>query len=214
VSAPFWSLLVALSALSAGSTRHSPAVVRPGGPPDTLVASPGASTVRWRATAFDGRTRVGGTVRLSSGMMVLRHEMLTSGRFTIDMGSITTDRGADARAITRHDQEAGRYASAFLMKRWPTAVFTSSGMERVGPSRWRVSGSLAMHGRSQPLSFDADVRWVETGHLVATSTFTIDRRRWGIAPRDSSLANRLVDDVMEVSVTLDARRRANAVAVR
>jgi polyisoprenoid-binding protein YceI len=214
VSAPFWSLLLALSALGAGVTHPVPVVVRAGGPPDTLVANPGVSAVRWRATAFDGRTRLGGTARLARGMMVLRHEMLTSGSFTIDMGSVTTDRAENARTVDSHDAEAMRYSSAFLMKRYPTAVFTSSGMERIGPSRWRVSGALAMHGTSQPLSFDADVRWVETGHLVATTTLMIDRRRWGIAPRDSSIANRMVDDMMEVAVTLDARRRTNAVAVR
>ena len=202
-----WTTLVAISAIglarspvaSPPSLPEAPVRVAVGGPPDTLVASPRASSIRWRATGLGGRGTRAGMVGLASGVVVLRHEQLTSGAFVIDMRSL---------------DPALRGATAFDAERYPTAEFRSSRAKRTGQATWQVSGALTMRGITKPLTFETSVRWEELGHMVATSAFTIDRRQWGIGTGDAGLAGAVADNDISISISLDARRKQAAVATR
>jgi len=146
-----------------------------GGPPDTLVVDPRASSATWSAAGAPARH---GTVGISSGLLVSRHEVLTTGRFTIDLSNL-------------HDGQ-------------PAASFITRGAARVGPARWRVTGDLTLHGVTRPLTFDADVRWPEPGHMVASGAFRVRGTPFGLTLDTSGPAG----DELLVNVTLDARRRA------
>ena len=202
-----WTALVAASALGLAAApvatprmSAAPVVhVTSGGKPDTLVADPRATTIRWRGTGLGGRGAREGTVGLANGMLVIRHEQLTSGSFTIDMRSLDGAlRGADFLDVARY----------------PTATFRSTGATRVGTSRWQVSGDLTMRGITKPITFDTDVRWEEVGHMIAESTITLDRRQWEIGSAASTIADAAVDHDIRLSVSLDARRKQAAVAAR
>lgn len=202
-----WTALVAASALGfLASPVATPGMVgaptvheRSGGKPDTLVADPRATTIRWRGTGLGGRGVREGTVGLANGMLVIRHEQLTSGSFTIDMRSLDRSlRGADWLDVARH----------------PTATFRSTGATRVGTARWRVSGDLTMRGITKSIAFDTDVRWEEVGHMIAVSTITLDRRQWEIGSGAPAIADAAVDHDIQLSVSLDARRTQAAVATR
>lgn len=210
------TLGVALASLS-GPTPALDAsdLRRMGGPPDTLVADPAASSIRWKGTKFGGRGKHEGTIALASGQFVIRHEQLTSGTFTIDMRSIeVTDIPASDPVPRRRLRNHLLNADFFDVERFPTAVFKSTGAKRIGPARWQVSGDLTMRGVTKPVTFATDIRWVETGHMVATSALTLDRQRWGVAYRGSTLTNDLVDDEFELAISLDARRKQARVARR
>ena len=207
MTSTMFTALVAASALGLlASPRAVPRVngaptvhAMPGGKPDTLVADPRATTIRWRGAGLGGRGMREGTVGLANGMLVIRHEQLTSGSFTIDMRSLDGSlRGADFLDVARH----------------PTATFHSTGAKRVGTSRWQVSGDLTMRGITKPITFDTDVRWEEVGHMIAVSTITLDRRQWAIGSGAPAIANAAVDRDIQLSVSLDARRKQAAVAVR
>jgi hypothetical protein len=171
-----------------------------GGPPDTLLVNPRASSIHWRGSGLGGRATREGTISMAKGgMFVIRHEQLTSGVFLIDMRQLDGPMAGEA---------------LFDVGRYPTAVFTSTGMKRVGPSRWQVSGNLELHGVTRPLTFDADVRWEELGHLVATSSVTLDRRQWEIGTRGAGIADDVADPGIQLTITLDARRKQAAVATR
>jgi polyisoprenoid-binding protein YceI len=217
-----WTTIVALSSLGlAASTIDLP---RPaaaaagafvaGGPPDTLVVDPRASSIRWKGTGLGGRGAREGTVNLMSGMFVIRHERLTSGTFTVDMRSMTVAGAPILAPASRRLGERLRAVDFFDVGRHPTTVFESTGATRVGQARWRVTGDLTMRGVTRGIAFEADVAWPETGHMVATSTFVIDRRQWGVANDVSGLAEDLVDDDIRISLVLDARRKQAKVASR
>jgi polyisoprenoid-binding protein YceI len=201
-----WTTVAALSALGVIAspsprtpTSTSPAYTAAGGPPDTLVVDPRASTIRWQATGLGGQGSRGGTVAMAGGMFVIRHERLTSGTFTIDMRSLDGAlRGPDYLDVARY----------------PTATFSSTGATRVGPARWQVAGTLTMRGVAKPVVLDTDVRWEELGHMVATSSLVLDRRQWGIGNSAPRLADAVVDDDIRLAITLDARRKQAAVAIR
>jgi hypothetical protein len=200
-----WTTVVALSALTlvALPGPGAPAAVlpaaHPGGPPDTLVVNSRASSIHWKGSGLGGRATREGTLGMGKGMFVIRHQQLTSGIFTVDM---------------RQLDGALRGEDFFDVARNPSAWFSSTGMKRVSTDRWEVTGNLTMRGVTRPVTFEADVRWEELGHMIATSTFTIDRREWGIGTRGQGIANDIADPGIQLSVTLDAHRKQAAVATR
>ena len=193
---------------------RAPHVVGIGGSPDTLVVQPAASSIRWKGTKFRGLGKHEGTIGIVSGQLIIRHEQLIGGTFTIDMRTIqVTDIPENDSVPRRRLRNHLMHADFFDVERYPTAVFTATGARRIGPARWQVTGDLRMHGVTVPVSFATAVRWGEVGHLIATSSLTIDRQRWGIAYRGSRLTNDLVDDDIQLAITLEARRRGASVAV-
>jgi polyisoprenoid-binding protein YceI len=202
-----WTAIIAISAISLVSSPavtplrapHANVRVITGGPPDTLVAVPTATTIRWKGTGLGGRGARAGAVTLASGLFVIRHEQLTSGTFTINMKSLDAPLHA---------------AGLFDVEHHPTAMFRSTGARRIGPAQWQVAGDLTMRGVTRPITFDTDVSWPEMGHMVATSQFTIDRRQWGIGEGMTRAANAVIDDDIQLSLTLDARRKQPSVATR
>lgn len=218
-----WTAVLAASAMGLAavpgptrSTYDAAAAARvAGGRPDTLVADPAASSIRWTGTKFRGRGKHEGVVRLAGGQLVIRHEQLLSGTFTIDMRSIdVTDIPATDSVPRRRLRNHLMNADFFDVERHPTAVFGSTGARRVGPARWEVTGNLTLRGVTRPVVLATDVRWPGVGHMIATSALTIDRQRWGVAYRGSTITNDLVDDEIRLSITLDARRRGASVAAR
>src|SRR4051812_33463712 len=110
-----WITVVALSALTlatlsepgapAPMTPAAAAVTaaHPGGPPDTLVVNPGASSIHWKASGFGGRATREGTIRMGKGMFVVRHQQLTSGIFTMDMRQLDASlRGEELFDVARN----------------------------------------------------------------------------------------------------------------
>jgi polyisoprenoid-binding protein YceI len=216
--------VVALSAIgltmsaSVGTTSRAsadaPASGTVGGPPDSLVVNPRASSVRWKGVRLGSRDSSAGTVNIESGLLVIRHEKLTSGSFTIDMRSVAM---AGAPTFVPAGWRAGErllVAELFDVMRYPRAVFKSTGATRVGQARWRVTGDLTMNDVTRPITFDADVAWPETGHMVATSTFSIDRREWRLPSAPAGRVQDGGDESIQLAITLDARRKPSRVAMR
>jgi hypothetical protein len=159
-----------------------------GGPPDTLVVQPSSSRIHWSGTSLRGPGKHEGDARFVSGMIIIRHQKLTSGNFTVDM------RGIDPR--------------------FPNAIFSATDAKRTGDATWEISGNLSMLGVTHPLTFSTDVKWGEVGHMTATSSVVLARDGWGVAFRDAKLARDPADGDVTVSITLDARRKGSTVATR
>lgn len=160
-----------------------------GGPPDSLVVDAAASSIRWKSAQPGSARAREGRVAFTSGLFVIRHEKLTSGVFVVD--------------TKRSDSE-----------RQSLATFRSAGATRLGPARWRVRGDLTMNAVSRTIEFDTDVSWAGVGHMIATSTFTVDLRQWGTLRGRAAPATDLPDGDVQLSLTLDARRKQAKVAAR
>src|SRR6266566_1141088 len=104
-------IVIATSALMAAAPGitsreqpiHCPYCIADGGRPDTLVAYPQGSTIRWQGTRLAGLARTEGTVALAQGLLVLRHGSLMSGTFTLHMRllQIVGASAADSQARRR-----------------------------------------------------------------------------------------------------------------
>ena len=192
-----WTTVVSVAALGViatgipGSPVHLTSALahEMGGPPDSLVVDASASSIRWKGVQPGSARAREGSVAFTSGLLVIRHEKLTSGVFVID--------------TKRSD-----------MERQSIATFRSAGATRVGPARWRVRGDLTMNTVSRTIEFDTDVRWAGVGHMIATSTLTVDLRQWVTSRGAAAPATDLPDGDVQLSLTLDARRKQAKVATR
>jgi polyisoprenoid-binding protein YceI len=186
-----------------------------GGMPDSLFVHPTAAQVRWKGTNFAGIGEHEGTVALSSGLMVIRHGKLTASNFTIDMRRLQVTDVPVIEPVSRRTLRTRLMGAGLLdVERFPTATFVATDAKRIGDARWQVSGDLTMRGVTRPITFATDIAWPEVGHMIATSSFSIDRRQWGLAFTGSRLPNALADDDVQLSIRLDARRRGAQVAAR
>ena len=178
---PFAQVTAAIAAIvvgfphgTVGSSRCPDCVA--GGRPDTLVAQPASSSIRWKGLKLAGAAASEGTVPLQRGELVLRHGELTGGSFTIAMSRLQV---ADPdRSLVRAPFTA---TDALEVKRFPTATFVATRSTRTSDSTWRVDGNVTLHGVTRPVSFSSTVHWLEVGHMVATADLTLDRRDFGIA---------------------------------
>ncbi|MCY7379536.1 MAG: YceI family protein [Gemmatimonadaceae bacterium] len=192
-----WTTVISVAALVIiatgipGSPVHltSALAYEMGGRPDSLVVDASASSIRWKTVQSGSARAREGRVDFRSGLLVISHEKLTSGVF------VARTRGSD-------------------VERSPLATFQSAGATRVGPARWRVRGDLTMNKVSRPIEFDTDVSWAGVGHMIATSTLTIDLRQWGTPFGDAGRDTDLPDGDVQLSLTLDARRKQAKVAAR
>lgn len=182
---------------------------------DTLWADLGASGVRWTGTKFRGRGRHEGTVRLASGALVVRAGAVVGGAFVADLRTLAVTDIPPADSVPRRRLREHLLSPDFFdVARYPTAAFAVTTAEPAGARRYRLVGTLTMHGVTRPVAFLADVAAYpdpnadghRSGELRAAAHVRLDRRRWGITYRGSALLNVVVDDDILLDLTLVARR--------
>lgn len=210
-----------------GPPAPDPAIVRPAvaaaadasfgadtdfaGPGAVLCADTKRSLVRWRGTDIGGKHE--GVVRLAGGRFVLDEDQdegesrVVGGSFTVDMRTIAiTD-------IPPHEVEARRQLRSHLaheeffgVERFPTARFDITAVEGGEHGIHQVSGDLAIRDSVHNVTFESTAPVVSPEGVWATADFSIDRYMWGVEfdGRTSSLRNAIVDDLIQLEITLVA----------
>ena len=209
-----------------GPPAPDPAIVRPavaavadmGGGADpaldssvaVLCADTERSLVRWRGTKLGGGKHEG-VVRLADGRLVVDEEAgesrVVGGSFTVDMRTIAiTD-------IPPHEVEARRQLRSHLaheeffgVERFPIARFEITAVEGGEHGIHQVSGDLAIRDSVHNVTFETTAPVVSSEGVWATADFSIDRNLWGVEfdGRTSSLRNAIVDDLIQLEITLVA----------
>ena len=123
------------------------------------------TTVRGRFTQFTGGVRLDGDDPARS-----------SARLTIQAASIQTSSG-------RRDDHLRR---AFLdTQNHPAITFTSTGVEQLSETSFRLTGDLTLRGTTKPVTVDFELTgagYDQQGAFRAgfQGTVTINRRDWGV----------------------------------
>jgi polyisoprenoid-binding protein YceI len=94
----------------------------------------------------------------------------------------------------------------FDAAKFPTATFTSTSVQAGGEGRWKVAGTLTLHGVSKPVVLDATTNFVgphpmnQAPAAAFDATATIKRSDFGIA-----YALPGVPDDVQIRITLEAK---------
>ena len=109
-------------------------------------------------------------------------------RGSADKGAHTVEFHVDAGALRVRDPKVSEKDRAEIQKtmlgpevldvqRYPEIVFRSTAVEASGPDSWKVTGSLALHGQTRPLTVTVNDK---AGHV--TGNVQLKQTDFGIKP--------------------------------
>jgi polyisoprenoid-binding protein YceI len=171
-----------------------------------------ASRLEWIGRNLNNRHY--GLISITEGTVSIEKGLISGGAVTLDMNSIVNLDLQDEdyrRMLIRHL----RSDDFFHVERYPTAVFRLDGSQPIpdaaaGSPCQTVTGTLELAGRSNRLSFLAEIAAGENGQVRVQAAFDIDRTRWGIIYGSGrffeKLGMHLVSDTISIELFLVARR--------
>jgi polyisoprenoid-binding protein YceI len=116
---------------------------------------------------------VEGTVLARSGSGAVDEGGSVEGGLILDATSLATgNKKRDAHLQTDE---------FFGTSRYPTFDFTLTGARMISPKRAAITGTLAIRGRANPVSFEADVAADPATVVLSGEIDDIDRTRWDIS---------------------------------
>lgn len=170
-----------------------------------LVVDLQRSAIKWKGTKFRGLGSHEGTVALRAGEVCLRQSQIVRALFVADMRSIQVTDIPASDPVPRNrlrDHLIGE--DFFHVTKYPEAVLFINAVRNENRSLHVVTGTLTMRGITHPVTFYARV-WEQTPTRVrANATLELDRHRWGVSYRGSTLRDDLVDDEFTLELSLIA----------
>jgi len=168
------------------------------------VADRARSVIRWKGTKFRGLGSHEGTVGLRSGEVCVGRDGAVRATFVAEMPTLRVTDIPEAEPRANLEQHL-RSADFFHVASHPEARLVVTDVRHENRSLHRLSGTLTIRGTTHPVTFYARV-WTRTPtHLRAQATLVVDRHRFGVAYRGSTLRDDLVDDTFTIELAVDAR---------
>ncbi len=161
------------------------------------------SVIAWTGAKVTGTHS--GIINVKDGSLSFKDGVLTGGKFTIDMTSITvTDIQGDGKANLEGHLKNEDF---FGVDKYPTATLIVTKVVANGGGRYNVTGDLTIKGITKPVNFTTEVN--QTGKVVtAKSDIKIDRSlydiKYGSGKFFENLGDKTIHDEFDLSVTLVA----------
>ncbi|WP_062059734.1 YceI family protein [Aquimarina longa] len=154
-----------------------------------------------------------GTLKLTSGTLETKENIVKSGSFVIDMTSINvTDLEGDEKThLEQHlrGESKGKEDHFFNVAKFPKAVFEITGIsEKEGKTY--LEGNLEIKGIKKNVSFPVTTS-IETNVMTLnTEVFTINRTEWGVNYGSKSifdnLGDKFINDDIELKISIKANK--------
>ncbi len=171
----------------------------------------GRSVIRWRGTKFWGLGKHEGTVRFRDGRFCFREGRVVSGWLEADMRTIeVTDIPADDPIPRTRLRNHLLSPDFFYTATFPVARFVLRSIEEEKTGLYRVTGELTIKNRTNPLTFYTRGWTVTDQHLRAEARIEIERHRYDVSYRGSTLKDDLVDDTFWLDLVVEAGAPAAA----
>ncbi|WP_415060654.1 YceI family protein [Flavobacterium sp.] len=197
----------------AESTEPVEAAAEASADANTFKVDATKSSIEWVGTKPAGKHN--GTISLSAGELSLNNGKVESGKFTIDMNSITVldlKAGDGKEDLEGHLKGLGKEEDAdhfFNTKKFPEGTFEITSVETVD-AKTTVNGNLTLKGITKPVSFPASIAVDGNNLTLSSESFKINRTLWGVNYASKSifdnLKDKFVDDEIELKVTVTATK--------
>ncbi len=160
------------------------------------------STVQWKGSKITGGAHEG-LVKLKEGGLQLTDGVITAGKFTIDMTTIScTDLEGGMR-----DKLVGHLNSAdfFDVENHKTANLAITGAD----AQNNVKANLTIKGKTHPVTFPAKVT-ESNGTVTATATITVDRSKYDVRYGSNSFFDNLGDKAIDNNISFTVTLKGSA----
>lgn len=173
-------------------------LARPPIPVDaTFTLNTESSIMAWHASKIASNDHRG-TIKLSSGNLMVVNNEFTSGGFIVDMTSITDN---DGNANLENHLKS---ADFFDVENYPTSQFMLKSVVKNSNTEYTVTGDLTVLDTTKEISFPATLVYsAVSGNLDASASFTIDRTLWGITYSSGSMIKDLGDKAIKDDIEFD-----------
>lgn len=170
-----------------------------------------ASIIDWTGTKPAGKHT--GTIAISEGEVAVKGDVIESGKFTIDMTSITVtdlteaDGKGDLEAHLKGTGDKAGEDHFFNTGKFPTGTFEITKVSKVD-GKDTIEGNLTLKGITKNVKFPATIVADANGVTITSETFKINRTEWGVNYASKSLQDDLKDkfinDDIELKVSVKA----------
>lgn len=171
------------------------------------IVDTASSEIKWEGSKPTATHH--GTVKLSSGTLLVHEGEIEAGNFVVDMNTITDE---DLEGEYKANLEAhlkgtaeGKEGDFFNVNKYPTATF-----ELVGIEGNMVTGNLTIKDKTNKIEFPAGIR-IDGETLTLTSeAFELDRTKWdvnfGSKSVFPSIGDKFISDTMKITIFLKAKK--------
>lgn len=177
------------------------------------VVDASSSIIEWVGSKPAGKHN--GTIAISNGEVYLNNGKIESGKFTIDMTSITVldlKAGDGKEDLEGHLKGLGKEEDAdhfFNTKKYPEGSFEITAVNTVD-AQTTVEGNLTLKGITKPVKFPATITLDGNKMTLSTESFKINRTEWNVNYASKSifddLKDKFVDDEIELKVNVTATK--------
>jgi polyisoprenoid-binding protein YceI len=177
------------------------------------IVDTGSSTLNWVGSKPTGKHT--GTINLSEGEFYVVGDSVESGKFTIDMKSITvTDlKASDGKEdLENHLKGLGKDDSAdhfFNTNTYPTGTFQITTITHE-MGKTMVEGNLTLKDVTKSIKFPAVITVSESTVTLESESFKINRTLWNVNYSSKSvfdnLGDKYIDDDIEIKVNVKANK--------
>ncbi len=167
---------------------------------------PEKSTMNWLGEKVTGEHT--GNINIKNGEFVMKDKTITSGKFTIDMTSITctdlTDEGRNQRLVNHLKSD-----DFFGVDKFPESSFEITEKVDFSKGSATVKGKLTIKGITNPLEFRATTQVVEDG-IKIYANIVVDRTKYNVRYGSGSffedLGDRTIYDEFKLKINLFAKK--------
>ncbi|RYJ45707.1 YceI family protein [Flavobacterium beibuense] len=171
------------------------------------------STIDWTGSKPTGKHT--GTINLSEGEFSVKNDSVESGKFVIDMNSITVtdlEAGNGKEDLEAHLKGLGKEDTAdhfFNVKKYPTGTFEITGITQEA-GKTMVEGNLTLKETTKNIKFPATITVTPEAVTLTSENFKINRTLWSVNYSSKSifdnLGDKYVDDEIELKVNIKATK--------
>lgn len=171
------------------------------------------SVIDWTGSKPTGKHT--GTIKISEGEFAVKNDSVESGKFTLDMSSITVtdlEAGNGKEDLEGHLKGLGKEETAdhfFNVNKYPTGTFEITGITQE-EGKTMVEGNLTLKETTKNIKFPATITVTPEAVTLVSESFKIDRTLWKVNYSSKSifdnLGDKYVDDEIEIKVNVKAAK--------
>lgn len=161
--------------------------------------NPSGSTVKWIGSKLTSSHE--GNVIIQKGVLAINHGTLVGGQISIDMNSITcTD--IESPKKNKYLVDHLKNEDFFNTEKFPLAIIKITKAVRGKGNVYNIIADLTIKGITHPVAFDADVN-INGENFLAKAKIIIDRTKWDVKYKSSSIFDDLGDNFIKDDVEFD-----------
>ncbi len=162
--------------------------------------NPQESSIEWTGKRIGGGHS--GTIQLKSGSFEIKDDKIETGRFVIDMNTITnTDLNDDSKGRLEGHLKSDDF---FGVEKYPTATFEVTQSSKFSNGKATLTGNFTIKDKTESMSFD-----VYRNGDTYTANIDVDRTkfdvRYGSDKFFDNLGDRAINDVFTLEVELKVK---------